>query len=252
MHIAAADAGAGQTQHGLARLQQHINQRVPRQMAALEQHRLRAHGQQRLGGAVQTIDTDDGLLQQQGRLVQVGGDQGGTRKQLAHQHLHRVAGDQTVATGGHHHRVEHHVFEPVMVNRPGHHLDDFRGMQHADLDRVDANILHHRLQLRLQKGSWHRVNALHAHRVLRCQRGDGGHAVAAQCGKGFQIRLNAGGTATVGAGDAQDPGIAGGRRGSVGVAGVSDLIHGRDYAQALGCRAVGQGPGSQKGLPCTQ
>ena len=139
-----------------------------------------------------------------------------------------------------------------MVNRPGHHLDDLRGMQHADLDRINTNIFDHGLQLRLQKGGRHRVNALHAHRVLRCQRGDGGHAVAAQCGKGFQIRLNAGGTATVGAGDAQDPGIAGGRRGSVGVAGVGDLIHGRDYAQASGCRTVALALNLSTGLPCTQ
>jgi hypothetical protein len=33
---------------------------------------------------------------------------------------------------------------------------------------------------------------------------------------------------------------------------MGDLIHGRDYAQASGCRVVGLTLGLWTGLPCTQ
>ena len=46
---------------------------------------------------------------------------GGQRKELVHQHLHRFAGDQPVAAGGHHHRVEHHMGKAVGADGLRHH-----------------------------------------------------------------------------------------------------------------------------------
>ena len=60
---------------------------------------------------------------------------------------------------------------------------------------------------------------LHTQGVLRGQRGDGGHAEAAQRSKSFQIGLNASTAAGVGACNGQDTGIVGGGR----------HFHGVDY-----------------------
>ena len=79
-----------------------------------------------------------------------------------------------------------------MVNGPCHHFNHGGLMQHADLQGVHANVFHHRLDLRFQKRGRHGVNALHAQGVLGRECGDGAHAVAAQCGKGFEVGLNAG------------------------------------------------------------
>jgi hypothetical protein len=60
---------------------------------------------------------------------------------------------------------------------------------------------------------------LHTQGVLSGQSGDGGHAVATQRGKSFQIGLNARTAAGVGACDGQDTGIVG----------MGRHIHGIDY-----------------------
>ena len=93
-------------------------------------------------------------------------------------------------------------------------------MQHADLHGVDANVIQHRLQLRLQKRGWHAVDGLHPLGVLRGQRGDGGHAVAAQSAEGFQIGLDACAAAAVRTGNRQHAKV---------LAGEFMCVHGPDY-----------------------
>ena len=88
-------------------------------------------------------------------------------------------------------------------------------MQHAELDGIDADVLDHRLDLRLQEGRRHAVDARHAERVLRGQRGDGRHAVAAERREGLEVGLDAGAAAAVGAGDREHARVAGKCRGHV-------------------------------------
>ena len=204
MDIAASNAGRCQALRRALGLQQQINHLVSSQVPPLEHDRFCTQVQQVLGGLGQGIGIGNGAPQQQSGFVQVGGDHAHAWKQFTHQHLHGFAGNQTVATGGYHHRVKHHPLKFVVVNGPSHHLDNTRGVQHADLDGVDTNVLHNRLDLGLQELGRYGVNALHAQRVLRRQGGDGGHAVTAQGGKSFQIGLNASAAATVRSGDGQN------------------------------------------------
>jgi hypothetical protein len=94
MQVAARDALRGQALAGAVRLQQHVDHFVAGQMAALEQHGLRAERQQFVGRAVERLDAVDGMADQQRRFVEIGRDHHGAREQLAHQHLHGFRGDQ--------------------------------------------------------------------------------------------------------------------------------------------------------------
>ena len=207
MHIATGNARRGQAQAGLAGLHEQIHHLIAGQMPAFEQHGLRAHGQQLVGCRWQIRGVFQGAAQQPGGFVQIGGDQVGARKHLAHQHRHRFLGNQAVAAGGHHHRVEHHMGGLVMRDGPGHHLGHLGGVQHANFDGVGADVVEHRLNLRLQKRRWHGMDVLHAQRVLRGQGRDRAHPVAAQRGKGFQVGLDAGAAAAVGPGNGQNTGV---------------------------------------------
>ena len=226
MHIATGNAARRQPLGRDAGLCQQVHHLVTGQMPAFEQHRACALGQQVLRGRFERVCVGNVVPQQQSGFVQIGRDQARTREQLAHQHLHGLAGNQPVTAGGHHHGVEHHVAELVMVDGPGHHLHDGRCVQHADLDGIDANVFHHRLDLRLQKLSRYAMDALHAHGVLCGQRRDGAHAIAAQGGKGFEVGLNARAAAAVRTGNRENACVMQGRW-----RGRSDAAHALNYPQ---------------------
>ncbi len=187
---------------------QHVHHQVARQVPALEQHRRRAQRQQRAGGFVQRIGAVNAAAQQQRGLVQVRRDDGDPRKQLLHQHAHRLVRHQPVAAGGHHHRVEYHLQHLVAGNGLDHHAHHFGVVQHADLHRVHANVLGHGVDLRTQHVGRNAVDGAHALGVLRGDGGDGRHAVAAERAEGLEVGLDAGAAAAVGAGNGKHPGIA--------------------------------------------
>ena len=211
-------------------------------MPAFEQHGGRAQRQQGGGGLVQRIGAVNGTAQQQRRLVQIGRDHGGQRKQLLHQHLHGVLRHQAVAAGGHHHGVQHHLQHLVAGNGFDHHTHHVGRVQHADLDGIDANVLSHGVDLGAQHIHRNAVNGAHTQRVLCGDGGDGGHAVAAQRAEGFEVGLDTGAAAAVRASNRQYAGIArqrgGVQRGRVHAGEVSEIAamaHGRGdivaYAQ---------------------
>ncbi|MNG92917.1 hypothetical protein D3C79_518630 [compost metagenome] len=85
----------------------------------------------------------------------------------------------------------------------GHRLHDIGVGQHADLGAVDAHVAEYRIQLGGDKRRIDVIYRLHATGILRHQRGDHGSAVSPQGRKGFQIGLDAGAAARIGAGDGQ-------------------------------------------------
>ena len=68
---------------------------------------------------------------------------------------------------------------------------NFRGMQHSDFHGMRTNVLDHRINLVSKHLRRNAVNTPYAQRVLGCQGGDGGHAIAAQGTDGFQVGLYA-------------------------------------------------------------
>ena len=206
---------------------QQVHHQIARQVPALEQGGRRAQRQEFLHGAVQCVYAINGVAQQQRRLVQIGRDHGGQREQLAHQHGCGFRGDQPVAAGGHHHGVQHHVAQLVSADGIGHHLHHFGRGQHADLDGICTNVLHHGVDLPAQDVHGNAVDAADTQRVLHGDGRDGRHAVAAQGAAGLEVGLYAGAATAVGARDDEHAGIAlarggsrfggcGGRRGVVG------------------------------------
>jgi hypothetical protein len=97
-------------------------------------------------------------------------------------------------------------------------------VQHADLQRVNADVVHHRADLGLQHFHRNAVNGGDTQRVLRGHGGDRGHAVAAQRAEGLEVGLNARATATVGAGNRQHTGIAKAR-----LAWIGAKVHAENY-----------------------
>ena len=209
--VAAGNARRRQQQGIATARQQDIGHGLAGQVPAFEQHGRRSQFQQGLGLARELIGLGNGMPHQPGRLIQIRRDQTRPWEQLAHQHRHGLVRNEFVAAGGDHHRVKHHVGQAVVIHGPGHDLDHLGRVQHANLDGVHADVLDHRLDLRLQERGRHGMNALHADGVLRGQGGDRAHAVAAQRCKGLQIRLDAGATAAVRASDGEQSGVMGRR-----------------------------------------
>ena len=219
------DATRRQTLRGRIGLHQQIHHIVARQVPSFEQDSARAHRQQIASCRLQDTGVRYISTQQQNSFIQVWRDEGRARKQLAHQDLHRFTGNQAVPTGSHHHGIQHHVFQLVVVDSPSHYIDNFWGMQHADLDGINANVVHHRLNLGFEKLGWYAVNTLHTLGVLRSQSCDGSHAEAAQGSKGFQIGLDACSAAAVRSCNGQYTGVVLRR--------MLLISHTRNYAQCL-------------------
>ena len=107
------------------------------------------------------------------------------------QRLDGVVLDQFVAALRHHHRIQHDARNPVFLQFARHRLDQFRRIQHADLDRVRAEIGEHRVELPRHEVDRHRMDAGHALRILRGQRRDHAHSIAAVGRKRLQVGLDA-------------------------------------------------------------
>ncbi len=91
-----------------------------------------------------------------------------------------------------------------MAREARRHRFDRRGArQHADLDGANRKIGEYRVHLRQDEVARHVADRRHALRVLRGQRGDDAGAIDAERREGFEIRLDAGAAARVGARDGE-------------------------------------------------
>ena len=107
--------------------------------------------------------------------------------------------NQPIAAGSDHYRIEHHKAWLILLKRRGHHRHNLGRVQHADLDRIGTNIFKHGIKLYGQKIWLWCMDSANALGVLCGECSDRRHAVAAQRTDGFQVCLNAGTAAAVGA-----------------------------------------------------
>jgi len=91
----------------------------------------------------------------------------------------------------------------VFFQRIGHAVDHLGVGQHAQLDRVDIEIIEAGGDLGVQECDRRHMHGGDAAGVLRGQRGDRRKAMHAVGGKGFQVGLDAGTTAGIGSGDGE-------------------------------------------------
>ena len=137
------------------------------------------------------------------RLRDVGGQYRGQGQQELLQGGDRVLRDEPVPGGGHHHRVHHQIFGPILLQLGRDHPDQRNAGDHAGLHRVGEDICEHAVQLLRQKVRRTLHDALDAGSVLGHQsrhRTGGEHAVG---GHGLDICLDTGASAGIGPSDRQ-------------------------------------------------
>lgn len=88
-------------------------------------------------------------------------------------------------------RINNDLGNLQLGNHPRHHLNDLLTRQHARLDHIDADVVHHSLDLALHEGGRYDVHALDARGVLLRQGRRGGHGVAVVRGYDFLVRFEA-------------------------------------------------------------
>ena len=119
-----------------------------------------------------------------------------------HDRRARLVVEQHRAGLGDHHRVNHDWHAVLDVTeRLADRAHRLRRPEHADLDRVDADVGGHRPDLLDDELARDRVDRGHADGALRGQRRDRGHPVHAAAGEGLQVGLDTGAAAGVRAGD---------------------------------------------------
>ncbi len=172
---------------------EHIADAVGIAMPTLGQHR-RAD---RLGEFLGSIDHGfmggERAADEVREFGEVGGEQRRAREQQRAHGFDRIRRDQRSARGGDHHRIEHDGrFDPCQ--RLGHGGDHGGIMQHPDLDRIHADIVDARGDLLRHHLRRERDDPLDANGILRRDRGDRRHGIAAEHGDGLDIGLNASAT----------------------------------------------------------
>jgi hypothetical protein len=113
------------------------------------------------------------------------------RQERRAQRAERMLVEQPGAALGDHHGVQDHRCSGDQVERARHRLDRLCGSEHADLDRVDADVLRDRADLLDDRLGRQRVDRCHRPRVLRRHGRDRRHPVHAAAGEGLQVGLDA-------------------------------------------------------------
>ena len=98
------------------------------------------------------------------------------------------------------HACEIRCFQPFV-----HGVDGIGGAHHADFDGIDGDVTGNRLQLRCDRLGALRPDAADLTRVLRHNRGDDTHAIAAARHDAFHISEDSRTAGRVGACDGEDP-----------------------------------------------
>ncbi len=157
-----------------------------------------ADGQRRAAGAHR------GLPAERGEFGKVGGDD----RSLPHQpreRRDRVGIGEHRSAGCDHDGVEHDRHRKG-IEHVRHGTCGGGRSDHADLHRIDAKIVDYRAHLRNDDIRGYRVDRLHAERVLRGDRGDRGHGMAAEHRDGPDVRLDTRAAARIGPGNDEDAG----------------------------------------------
>jgi len=147
--------------------------------------------------------------EQPGRFGAVRRQHGRAWQQLAQDRVAHVGTAERSAGGRAPDRIDHERHgssAPKGIDARHHAVQVLHAAEHAGLDRLWRHVARQGGELCIEHVGGDRLDALHRHRVLRRDRGDGGAAVNLHRIEGAQIGLHAGAGATVGAGHAPDHG----------------------------------------------
>ena len=204
--VARVHTGGPQHLHPAVTAQQVHGLRA-RQVPALEQHM--RHPQPMQGRQTGMHRRQIGRsvdAQQQPGLAQVRRQQRHLRQQPRPDQRHIILIHQPPVRAGDHHRIEDHERRTRLRQPLGNHPGNAGIGHHADLHRRHRHVLEDRIQLRAHQRRIHRRHLPHRLRVLGDHRRDDGHPVGSQRTEHLQVRLDAGTTRRVGAGNRQQVG----------------------------------------------
>ncbi|OEI70104.1 hypothetical protein Cus16_0727 [Curtobacterium sp. ER1/6] len=181
-----------------------------------------------------------------GELGPVRGDQVGQGEQVAHR---RCGGrvEQPVTARRDHHRVDDDHGRAVLAEPRGDGADDLGGPEHPDLDRIDDDVVRHRVELLPQErriGDVHRADAV---RVLRDEGRHDTHAVPVERGDRLEVGLQPRAAGRVGARDAEHAGDAPGHRSVHASTCAAAAAYGSAAAQMPDTTATPAAPAARRG-----
>ena len=190
MRVAGVDAFAFQHRLALGR-QQQVDHRLARHMAALHQHRPRAHFQQGLACPTLTVqighrDPGQGL-----GLGRIGGQKRRARHHQPPHRLDRAILQQGRAALGDHHRVHHRRHVVGIVDQARDRLDHLDRAQHPGLQGVGPDVVQHGLGLGLDHVDRQGIDPLNPQGVLDGDRRDRRGGEPAQHGHRLDVGLDA-------------------------------------------------------------
>ena len=191
--------------HAVFACDKKVRHRVAVQMPTLHQRGLGTQRQNVLARVHHVLDRAHGQARERFRLGQVGCDQGCPRQQPGLDGTNGIIVQKRMTALGDHHRIQN---DRDVGRGFGQGIGDGHNnlgpMQHADLDAVGAQVFHHRADLLGDEIGGDALNARDAQGILRRQRGDRGHGVAAQRRHRLDVGLNARTTAGIRTGNNQD------------------------------------------------
>ena len=170
------EAGMRKAMHA-ARAHQDIDHLLAVRVPALHERDLRALLHQGAAGAFHVFGRLDVDLGQNPRFIDVGGDDGRERNETPGDGALGVDGQQPVARGGDHDRVEDVLRQAVAGDAVGDGFDELDGAEHPRFHGLRRQVLGERIELRRDEGGGHGLPVLDAARILR---GDGAHDAGAE------------------------------------------------------------------------
>ena len=185
---------------------EHVQDLIPRQMSALHEGCPRPHAHQfprrprHVGRGGYVAAGEDASF------MEIRGDQFRLGQQLPHERFLSVLGQQSVARGRNHHRVQDETIKAVMYDRssyPDHQLS--RG-EHSGLGGHRIQVVHYGIDLRSDHLEGDGVHGRYPHGVLCCDRGDGARAEDTEGLEGLEIGLDSRTPTAVAAGDREGDG----------------------------------------------
>lgn len=143
-------------------------------------------------------------IRQHRELGEVRGDEVGEGEQLAHRLL-GIGVEEAIAARGDHDRIEHDDGRAGAAEPVGDLADHLGIREHPELHGIDRDVVGDRVELCAEELGGRHVHRANAVRVLRGERRDDGHAVAADRRDRLEVGLDTGPARRVAAGDAQHP-----------------------------------------------
>ena len=163
-------------------------------------------GSRELEIVCELFEAPAGGRQEGARLRKVRGQDRRERYELTDQGHDSVRVEQLAAGARGEHRVEHDRYTgQARTECRSDRLDRCRRCQHADLDRINPDVVDHCLDLRAHDRGRNDVNRTDPARVLRGHGRDRDRAVHAAARERLEVGLDAGAAAGVGTGDRESP-----------------------------------------------